>query len=285
MLLPAMTGAYMGWRAASRKGKTMRLRGTSTAMRRRSSYLATRYRPRRKRLSRRRWQAKARRQVAVPRNYSTSKTTESILPNSSQVLYQSMAVRQLITISKGTDINQRLRDSCVISGIKLDLSFKNDVAKRCFVNWAVIHPKQDQLVTPVQSGFFRDYDDKRSWDADDDQKTGLSWTVAQINADDYVVLKRGKFMLTPQSALGSPLALQPESVSFNSKDSEKSISCYVKLSRTFTWNDNVPQACNDPIYFVCWVASPNDPAGYNIGSAGITYRLRSVIYFREPKSG
>ena len=273
-------GALAGYNAARRRTGKGYLRSTRTMRSRRAGYMASRYRPRFKKSSKKAWQARARRQVAVPRNYSTAKTTESVNPTASTILLNKLDVRSLITIEKGTEINQRTRDTCVISGIKLNLAFKNLEETRLFINWAVIHPKQGQVIDPNQPEFFRDYTDVRAWDANSGAKTGLSWSVAQINSDDYVILKRGKFMLVPSTGT----SVNP-AVSFNTKDSEKSISCWCKLGRSFTFTNDVVPVPNDPIYFVCWAADPNGAAGTNIGLNGFTYRLRSIVYFREPKTG
>jgi len=280
VLSAAALGALAGMMAGSKRSSKGRLRGTMRGRSRRSSYMASRYRPRSRRMSKRKWQAKARRQVAVPRNYSTSKTTESVNPTNSNILLQKLDVRQLITIEKGAGINQRTRDTCVISGIKLNLAFQNLEDTRLFINWAVIHPKQGQVIDPNQGEFFRDYTDVRAWDANSGAKTGLSWTVAQINADDYVILKKGKFMLIPATST----SVNP-AVAFNSKDAEKSISCWCKLGRSFTFTNDAVPVPNDPIYFVCWAASPNGATGTNVGVNGFNYRLRSIVYFREPRTG
>lgn len=252
---------------------------------RRSTFASRRkamaYRPRMRRMTKRQWQARARRRVAQPKNYSTSKTNETVLPAQSTILLQRIDPRPLIAISRGTEINQRLRDTVFISGIKLDLTFRNLEGDRIFINWAVIHPKQDQLIGTGQTDFFRDYNDSRTWDAGSAAKTGLSWSVAAINTDEYIVLKRGKFMLIPNSTVTAGLN---QAVAYNSKDVQKSISCYVKLGRNFTFQDTPTDAVNDQVYFVCWAANPDGPAGNNIGENGFQYRLRSIVYFREPKT-
>jgi len=280
VLSAAALGALAGFAAGGKRRSKSGLRGTMRGRSRRAGYMASRYRPKSRRMSKRKWQAKARRQVAVPRNYSTSKTTESVNPTNSNILLQKLDTRSLITIGKGAGINERTRDVCIISGIKLNASFQNLEAERIFINWAVIHPKQGQVVDPNQGEFFRDYTDVRAWDANSGAKTGLSWSVAQINADDYVILKKGKFMLVPATTT----AVNP-AVAFNSKDSEKSIQCWCKLGRSFTFTNDAVPVPNDPIYFVCWASSPNGDPGTNIGVNGFNYRLRSIVYFREPKTG
>lgn len=270
----ALLGAGAGYRTAARQKRAARART------RRAGMLASR-RPRGKKLSKRAWQAKARKQVGVPRNYATSKTQETVFPgDGTLVLRNAMSVTPLLNgISPGTDINQRMRDTIVISGVKMDVAFQNLDKNRLMVNWAVVHPKQTQLITNSQKGFFRDYTNQRSWDANSTTKTGLSWSMANINTDDYVILKRGKFLLTP----GVVDTNTPGT--WNSKDSEKEMSHYLKLGRSFTYDtsDTTP-VIDDPLYFVTWCSWPSSPAGNNLGE-GMRYKLKAVVYFRDPKTG
>lgn len=292
----AMLGALAGFRMPTRTPRTLALRGTArrgvVSLRRRK---AMAYRRPMRRMTRRRWQARARRNVAHPKNFSTSKTTESILPGATAgdsagflTAGQQRLINfpGLIKINRGTEINQRLRDTVFISGVKIDANFKNLSGDRVFVNWAVIHPKQDQLVTQTQTDFFRDYTDSRTWDAGSNQKTGLSWSNAKINTDEYIILKRGKFMLCPSGVTGGNAGEQgsiEKAVSFNSKDNQKSISHWVKIGRNFTFQDTPTTAPNDQLYFVFWVADESKGAGNNTtGSTEV--RLRCVIYFREPRT-
>lgn len=243
----------------------------------------TRYRPRARRLPRRKWQAKARRQVAAPRNYSTSKTAETVFPGSgTNVLLNAMSVTPILNgINKGTGINERMRDSIVISGVKIDMAVINNENKRLYVNWAIVHPKQDQTITNTQKDFFRDYTDQRSWDANLSTKSGITWANAQINTDDYVILKRGKFLLAP----GIRAEATGPTGYYNIKDCQKEISHWLKLGRQFTFTDDPVPVIHDPIYFVIWCADPMSASGTNLGDNGIRYKLRCVTYFRDPKSG
>lgn len=280
----AMMGALAGYNAYRKRGTTraLTLRGSRTLARVKARRSAMRYRPRTRKLSRRGWQARARRQVAAPRNYSTAKTQETVFPTGSDLLQQRLAVVPLLNgIDKGTEINERMRDTIVVSGIKMDMCIQNRDKERVFVNWAVIHPKQAQTITPTQDDFFRDYTSARAWNAGSAAKTGLSWSVAQINTDDYVILKRGKFLLAPGAPDGTP---QNQGV-YNLKDCEKSISHWIKLGRQFTFTDEVVPVVHDPLYFVMWTASAIAPAGNNVGDNGVRYKLRAITYFREPKTG
>lgn len=272
--LGALVGAMMPTKRAYAR---RRLRGRAMSTRTRRA--ALRYRPRGRRMSKRQWQAKARRSVAHPKNYSTSKTTESVLPDLTSSLLQRLRPTALITINRGNEINERQRDTVFISGIRLDLNFRNLEEDRVFINWAVVHPKQDQLIGQTQTDFFRDYTSSRTWDAGSAAKTGLSWSNAAINTDEYVILKRGKFLLIP-----NPTATVNQAVGYNSKDIQKELTCYVKIGRNFTFQDTPSTAPNDQIYFVCWGANPDQNAGNNVGVNGFTYRIRSIVYFREPKT-
>lgn len=234
----------------------------------------------RRRVSRKtRWQAKARRMVGNPKNYSTSKTTESVLPSViTNLATNTLSARQLILIS-GTStnsINARQRDTCNIAGIKLNATFKNELETRVYVNWAVVHGKQGQEISPGTPDFFRGYQNERAIDANAGTQTGLSYSVNQINTDEFVVLKRGKFMLTPGVV---PSTVQGQ---YNYGGNTKEISCWCKLGRQFYFDDG-SAAPQDQVYFVCWVADPS--AGPTPVSLQMTYRLRAICYWREPRGG
>ncbi len=285
MPAPAAIAALAGLAAGGIYGRKprSRLRGSRKRVTWATRRNAMRYRPRGRRMSRRRWQARARSRVAHPKNFSTSKTTESVLPNQVSHSQQRLIVSPgLINIQPGTGINQRLRDTVFIAGVKVDAEFKNESTDRVFVNWAIVHPKQDQELSQTQTDFFRDYTDSRTWDAGTSSKTGLTWSRAQINTDEYIILKRGKFMLIPNSdsETGGEIS---KTVSYNSKDNQKSISHYCRVGRNFTFQDTPTTAPNDQLFFVHWVADPSKAAGNNVIGT-FRMRIRAIVYFREPKT-
>lgn len=228
-----------------------------------------------------RWQARARRQVGMPRNFSTTKTTESVLPGSVTIAPTKFVSGRPLIIIGGTtsnNVNARQRYCCVVSGIKIDATFLNGSATaRTYINWAIVHGKQGQTISDTTPDFFRDYTSVRAFNANDTAtKTGLTYSVAQINTDEFIVLKRGKFMLTPQA---SGAATRFES-NYNYGSSTKEISHYLKLGRTFYFDDNedTPQ---DQIYFVCWASNPNEGTGTT--NDVLNYRMRAIVYWREPR--
>jgi len=265
----AMMGALAGWNAYQKNRGTPRLRATMTRRRKNRALV---YRPRGRRATKKSWKARARRQVALPRNFASSKTTESVLPDLRSQNRNILGIQALIFLNRGNEINQRERDSAYISGMKINVAYRNLAALRVWVNWAVIFPKDKKIIGITEDDFFRDYTDQRAWNANDPGKTGLSWANASINPDEYVILSRGKFLLAPGNTTTSQ---------FNIKDSDNDIERYVKIGRTFTWDGPI-QAVDQQIFFVTWVASTQDPAGYN-ANVGMNWRLRNIIYFRDPK--
>lgn len=229
-----------------------------------------------------RWQAKARRMVGNPRNYSTSKTTESQLPGVlTTVATSTVSARGLIQIS-GTSINSinaRQRDTCIINGIRMDLTFENLLNDRIYINWAVIHAKQGQNISSTTPDFFRSYGSERSFNADASATvTGLSYSVAQINTDEFLVLKRGKFMLTPAATLAGDVPPR----GYNYGAATKEIKCWMKVGRQFYFDDGSAEP-QDQLTFVCWASNPSDGTG-TVASA-FRYRLRAICYWREPRGG
>lgn len=256
-------------------------------MRRRRTY-------RRMMSKRGRWQSRARRMVGNPRNYSTSKTTESINPGSTGSANQgrwvdlnaldTKTVRALpliqISGTASNSINARQRDMCVISGVKIEATFRNNLFQRIYVNWAVIHGKQGQVISDSTADFFRDYQQERTFDAGGSGhlgKTGLTSAVAQINTDEFVVLKRGKFMLCPDFGGATRDDL---GYNYGAFTKEKSIWC--KLGRSFYFDDGVNQP-QDQIFFVVWPAIPEEATATETADA-LDFICRAVVYWREPRS-
>lgn len=234
-------------------------------------------RMRRRRIPKRaRWLAKQRRSVGLPRGYSTSKTTESVVPNSITVGKNFVHIQAVNRINKdaGTnDINTRQRDSVIISGIKLWMRFDNLEVFDLVVNWAIVSPKHSPVLTNVATDFFRDYTADRGWDIDDNTKTGITWANAIINNDEFTVLQKGKFHLAPAQD-----PQQTEVAHYGA--TYKNVNRWLKLNRTFTYSSGNDSA-DDTLYFVTWCAAPKRGAEYNT-APGMTYRLKAVTYFREP---
>jgi len=227
-------------------------------------------------MTKRRAKAVARRDFALPRNYATAKTTVSkaaaILNKGNQFLNATTC----ISITRGTAIDQRLRDSVVVSGVRIQFAARNLNKYNLFLNWAVISSKGEEAVSSSTNDFFRDYNDDRSWNSGSAAKTGQEWSNAAINLDKYRVHRRGKFLLGKE-----PGGTAVEST--ENKESMKEMDIYIKLGRTVTFDDGgtIPF---EQLYFVFWGASPLDMAGNNTG-AGFTETTKIIVYFREPKSG
>lgn len=297
VLSAAALGALVG-AAMPTKGRKYALRGTSRkagysrlAMMRRRQRSRGRYR----KLSRRQWQARARRQVGNPKNFSTAKTTECVNPGApttgavglgegnftgaNAVATKTIASVPLIVISgtSSSAIDGRSRDMCVISGIKIDATFESKSADRIYVNWAIVHGKQGQVISPATTDFFRSYQNERAFNAAHNGFTGLTSSVAQINTDEFVVLKRGKFMLTP-----GVVATAAAGHYYNYGASTKEKSMWLKLGRSFYFDSGSSQP-QDQIYFVCWPAIPGQPAS-EVTTGILEFRLRSITYWREPRA-
>lgn len=287
--LGALLGASM--RTGKRVGKTRRLRGTRNGMSMGSYRRVMRARGRSRPMSKRRWQASARRKVGNPKNYSTSKTAESINPGSSaganrgsfiglgSINTKTIGSVPLIQIdgTSSNQINGRQRDMCIVSGVKINATFKNTFSDRIYVNWGVIHGKQGQAISASTTDFFRDYNNNRTFDAAHVNKTGLTSSVAQINTDEFVVLKRGKFLLTPGNNTDGNAMFY-----YNHNNRTKEVSIWCKLGRSFYFDDTSDEP-TDQIYFVWWFSYPEEPTTSSTTQV-CDCIIRSITFFREPKT-
>lgn len=259
-------GRYL--RAPRRMARTATVRKNYRAIR--SAY-RTRY-------SKKNWKRKARVGFGTPRNFSTAKTAVQISNDFTRDSLRLQPFMPLI-ITKGTDINQRVRDAVILSGLRIQGVFRNISNTNVYINWAVVYPRQDTQLTATEPDFFRDYNANRAWGAGDTNKNGLEWANAQINTDKYVVMRRGKFLLTENAT--------PPAVNANTshiKSSQKEIDIYVKFGRMIHF-DGITETPLEDVYFVHWMASPLQGAGN--GDSTVQYRtaFRYIKYFREPKTG
>lgn len=280
----AIVAAALGALAARNRytRRAPMLRGPRRTMTRyRSRYLATRYRPRRRRLSKRRWQARARKYVGPPRNYANAKTDVSkaaavSVPKNCQQLH----ITPCIAIQSGTDINQRMRNTVNLSGIRIQFACRNISNSPIFLNWAVICARNNGVsnLLQTQSEFFRDYNSTRAWNANDSSKFGLEWSNASINPDMFHVLRRGKFLLA-----GYPSST---SYTYNVKDSHKEMDIYVKIGRQVNFQDDsdVTGLPIEQVWFVYWGATPLSAAGYATSNQ-FSEITKVIQYYREPKTG
>lgn len=279
---PAALGAALGYRMASGPYKTKTLRGTRARLRvrGRANYRMASMKRRRTK----NWKAAARRQVGLPRGFSTSKTTETIFPVNVTVPKKSIWLANPIRIAKGALLNQRLRDTVVVSGIKLNIHVMNRqiTAGNLVCNWAMVVPRANKSLTAPPgfgniTNFFRDYGEERAWDTNSINKTGVSWADAKINLDDFVVLTRGKFELSSVSSTGNPLL-----EAYNRGNPEKHVSRWIKLGRSITFDGDAIDP-DEQIRFVFWCTNRNDNT--QLGGEGCDLRVRAICYFREPKTG
>lgn len=287
-------GAMAGYNAYQKRYAGRTLRGTARrtgamskmAMVRRMQ----RRRGRRGRMSKRTWKAQARRKVGNAKNYSTAKTTESVNPGTTAigpgqgdftgvraVSTKTISSSPLIIIdgTSTNEIDERQRDMCVVSGIKIDATFQNQLTSRIYVNWGVIHGKQGQTISAATTDFFRDYQSSRTFDAAHNGKTGLTSSVAQINTDEFVVLARGKFLLTP-------FGNEAQNGLYNHNNNTKEKSVYLKLGRSFYFDDSATQP-QDQVYFVVWPSIPEENTSA-VTTQALAYKLRAICYWREPRT-
>lgn len=183
----------------------------------------------------------------------------------------------MVSLEKSSvnDIDARQRDSVNFRGTRCCLSFMNESSDPIDVNIAVVHPRNQSVVT--QTGFFRGFGTQRS----EDFTTALSaheFNCLPINADEYTVLKHMKISLAP--AVGSTNAAG------NASNSYKNVQFYVKLQkqlRYFSDGDAEKQtfAIAGNVWLVWWCDKMLAPSGAASTTGAMKHDVRVYKYFKE----
>lgn len=271
---------------------------SARSVRRRRSYAGAVYRGRaypiryrRRYRSRRAWKLAARREIGNRVGVSNSKTVQTVnVNNELGVGTRKIEQVPLIKIARGTQINQRLRDLINLRGIKLEFSVINMKDIPLVVNWAIVHPKSSITATNnttqefATNEFFRGYGSTRT-EQPNNSLSGLQWTNASINTDQFAVLKRGRILLNPgrlqpEQPADATLVYWPEKGS-----NYRFKKLYQKIGRQITFD---PAISNDipteQVNFVYWIDNPFSTTGQLPVAGAVALECRAVCYFRETRN-
>lgn len=197
---------------------------------------------------------------------------------------------ELTIISQGVSPFQRLGTSVRITGIQIRMLVVNMCGQALggvtqfplWFNLAIISPKLSNTTPDVNDFFTRNDGIERGQDFNDYANlSGLDYATRAINTAQYVVRSHMRFTLGPSTAATTGSIYGQGIV-----PSYRRISRYVKINRTFAWDDNLSSTCKDRLYLVHWAGSPQETIIAPVAPGDNGYELtgKVVVFFRDVKS-
>lgn len=219
--------------------------------------------------------AQARHSFGEEPGVRNTKRNENI--NSNQIILPgTLAIYEptAITGTVNNEIYARQRDLIRITGLKIDLEYRNNNSVPMYMNVAVVSLKNNTVVTT--SNFFRKYGATRGVDFGDSSLGAIDLHRLPINADLYNVLSHKRFILR-----GYDLENAAQFV-LNSGGSNYGVhSEYININRQFRFVNATSSRSQTPLFICMWVCNFLDPAPVSPGTVGVTYSLRHTLHFRE----
>ena len=188
--------------------------------------------------------------------------------------------RDLTQVQKGDDRENRERNIINLSGWRMHMYAINLTQQPLTMHWAIVSNKQDHTAVPNNVDFFRSSGTSRAADFGTDL-TGLQYHSLHINTDKYVVLKHKKFLLTP-----SKIWAQSENYVANSGNNYRYIKWWIKCRRQLRFErnaDTIPYTGR--VYLVHWAATLDSDVTQAPQENAYKVGIRTIMYWREPKSG
>lgn len=180
----------------------------------------------------------------------------------------------LTDLAKGDDIDQRERYIVNVRGFKIRMYFRNNVNIPIMVNWALVAGRGANAVSSTD--FFRANGTARSQAAG--TGGGVEQTFADINTDDYVVLRHKRFLL---SEISNPT---PAFNTIEQKSSWKIKEFYMPLKRQLRYEGDGETTCTEKVFFVAWVSKPSDLVTDTATTDAVKLTLQTIMYYKEPKN-
>lgn len=219
--------------------------------------------------------AQARRPPGEEPGVRNTKRNENISSNQ-QLFAGTLAFYEPTAIS-GTTTNEiyaRQRDLIRITGLKIDLEYRNNNSTPMYMNIAVVSLKN--TTTIATPNFFRKYGSTRGVDFGDTSLGAIDYHRLPINTDIYNVLSHKRFVIR-----GYDLENAPQ-FSLNSGGTNYGVhSEYININRQFRYVNATSTRSQTPIYICMWVATFLDPPPVTAGTVPLQFSLRHTLHFRE----
>lgn len=214
-----------------------------------------------------------RRRVGEPVGKSTAKKVSSNFEYdlSTRTLYD----EPLLNLSKGTNIDDRLRDAVNFRGIKICMSLVNKTSttngQHLYFNYAIVSPKADgdkAIVTTTE--FFRGAGTARGADFTT-TLNALEFRCLPINTDKWNVHKHRRLSLAPYSS--------------NEGRNTRTMEWYHKIGRQIRYDDAGAQTpIGKQLFLVYWCDYQDNNSGTVVQTNVADLQMRFVKYFREPRN-
>lgn len=226
-----------------------------------------------------RFKSRMRRQVGLPRGYSSAMTsiqqTANPAPSSSRQfnLMYDLTDIQGQSAADPTNPAKRQSNRVWVSGFKIEYyvnTFRDQTTNDpLHFHFAVVSSKNGQI--PSQGNFLRGHGEEEGIDLDTG-RTGLQMCNCSINTDQYSVLLHHKVQLKEignNSTVGL-IGIKPYAKRH----------VWVPLKRQITY-DSMTSNSNSRVYIVHWADFPTSNAGSAAISQMYTLRVRAITYFRN----
>lgn len=187
-----------------------------------------------------------------------------------------MYFHDLTNVEKATgdnEIDRRQRQVIHISGFTIDFMMRNNRPVHLLLNVAIVSPRNNNNVTPLVSGFFREYTESR----DVDFSIGLNcnqFHTYPISTDRWRVLMHRRYKIGPQ-------------INYNSATGNNGIGNMVArklwcpLNRAITYNDDTVIESEAKVFLIYWCDEMGAPGGSDKIPQGAFGSFRTVTYFKE----
>lgn len=214
------------------------------------------------------------RQVGEPPGRSSSSRDFSsnlqVLDN--RTIYDSALIDITRNTTTSEEINNRERDTIVITGIKLCIEIKNLDSFPQWFNVALLTPK-DETAGITATGFFRSH----GVDRDQNFTTslpGFQMHCLPVNTDHYVVLRHKRFRLGPAAAFSSGATVSSYTM----------LDIWLPLKRQIRYDGPLSSdLAKGQVYLVWWASGVSDPSGTAVSVDSYQFAHRAIVYFKNPR--
>lgn len=195
----------------------------------------------------------------------------------------------LTLIAKSDDglntIDERQRQTIIISGFSLKWCFINRAVEPMFMNIAVVNPKNQNTPTMSTDGFFRDYNLSRDVNFST-SLSGLELHSLPISTDKFRVLAHKRFVIPATSTLISKQKTPGDPIETTEANASglPNIHCgklWVPLRKGIKFNDDSDDNCESKCFAVFWFDTVSAPKTATAQNDKILGAVHAVTYWTE----